>query len=346
MTKPHNKKSGPSPYMAKSLSGKSFAYPADVHIQGDINLDGQLIVGGDLVVDGNLTATEILCFGSITVKGNIDASTLCVGFSVTAGGAIDVGQITNGFTPESFPSRIESIVFEIDTSVDDWQNEFVHPAVAEEQEEKWDSEGSYPEPAVQSGGNITCFGIEVWGYVDVGGYIDADIAVIHGSLNAREVIAQEELRVDGAIDTSGNILGDEIVAASGITCNGRCHATELTIEDGDILVREHLSVDSDLLVRGNIQAGKGIAVGGRIKSEKFIKAGEFIVGEGGIQTGEDYGIFAGLCLPRSRWQSGGYVSSKRRPRNILTGKFVAGIDYQALMDSIRDAEKRKADANS
>jgi cytoskeletal protein CcmA (bactofilin family) len=324
--------SSPVLYESTFLDGEDFFYTADVHVSGDIDLSGKLVVGGNLTVDGSLNAADIYCLGSVRVGGDIHAGNLFVGFCASAGRRIDVGYIKTGCLVEEIAGHAE-----IDTEKINWINDIVHPRIAEMQADE--RENNCVELAVSAGTDIDCFCIDTHpGDVEVGGLIDFDIAQIEGYLTAQEIVAQEDLRVYGGIDCRGNFWGDEVWTASDIHCAGNFSAGDVTLDDGDLLVLGHLTAYS-IDAPGNIQAGEWIAVSATLRAGRYIKAGASIVGERGIESGKDYGIFAGLCVPRSEWNNCGFVSASPRPKNILSGKYVLGVTLDDLLAAQKAADQ-------
>ncbi len=154
------------------------------------------------------------------------------------------------------------------------------------------------------------------------------------------------LEVFGSVAADGSIhvgqwikVGDSLSAGGDVSCNGNCNVrNSVTSVCGDLLTLGYLTAGGDVRAGGNIQAGRWIGVGGQLHAGAFIKAGECVVGEQGIVAGADYGILAGLCIPRSEWDQRGYVSSKKRPRNIISGHFVAGVNIDKLVSNRGDTD--------
>jgi len=323
----------PVEYRAATLSGENFAHTADVHIEGDVDINGRLVVGGNLTVDGNLNASDVICFGEIAVTGSIVGSTLFAGFWIKSGATIDVGYIETSFSENDVSLHF----VDRDYANDSWFEELVHPDLIEAYLERRENEAI--DYAVIAAQDVICFGLFAKGGVEIGGVLDTDIAEVHGYLTAGKIVANEEIMIDGGIECKGDLWGGDIWVGAGMYCGGNCKADSLKADEGDISARGCLYVFDDISTPGNIQAGRWVASSHRIVAGKFIKAGEAIVGEKGISAGRDYGVLAGLAVPRSRWRDIGFVSAPKRPNNMISGEYFAEIEAQTLWD--RDKELRQ-----
>lgn len=313
----------PNTYQRKILRKEQFSYSGDVHITGDVHIKERLIVGGNLRVDGSLFAGDIYCVGRISVGGAVTGGECYVGVSIDAGGHIHVSSLETGLDAQYICDLLE---FE-DGSPDDEDIEavdkLVHPEIAVEmafdREEGW----MQGEPTVSAGGSFQCYVLRSDGDVAVEGSFDCDDAHIGGQFRAGNIYMTDDLTVYGCVHCRLDIVCDDLFVGGDVLCDGNLECGTVESDGGSISALGHILVLGDLIaLNGNIQAGKSIAALGAIKSGKYVKAGEFVFSDSEISTAADYGIFAGLCLPRSKWAECGYIAASTKPQNILAGKFM------------------------
>jgi predicted acyltransferase (DUF342 family) len=336
MTTVQDQKS-PVAYEAKRLRRKNFKYAADVHIHGDVAIEGKLVVGGNLVVEGSLKAGEIYCFGRITVKKDVFASNLSVGVGIDAGGNIGITYVLEtGCDIERIYYRSSSFAAKDFDETD--VNKLVHPVLIDDLENErsiWSGV-----PAVTTGGYLSCDILDAHGGIEVGDELDVgEVRNINGYVWAGCISVEGDMEVFGSISSDGDIsVGGELSTPGDISCAGNIVYAGSIDADQGIGVRGYILTYGDITSSKDIQAGRWVAASGKIKTENYIKVGECIVAKGGIHAGKDYGIFAGMCFPRSEWPRYGYVSSPIKPRNIVAGKYIAGksVKYVEAQE-----EKRK-----
>lgn len=182
---------------------------------------------------------------------------------------------------------------------------------------------------VNVGKDLDCFVAEVGGSLYVEGKFDAEIGVVRSFANVGSIVCDgtmgigqslevgfgrqtpvryctsqldSDTRIGGNFACKGNLYGDEIEAVS-LMVHGDCDIS------GDLLIHESLEVGGKITSHRKISAGECIKVGGLIASKSYIEAGS------------DYGIFAGLDVPRSEWGKRGYICSSKKPKNIFSGTY-------------------------
>lgn len=324
-----NKKLLPATYESSHLKRKTFSYTGDVHIHGNVVIKERLIVGGNLIVDGDLKANEIYCVGRITVGGNVEGSECYASILIHVDGNIKLSALVTGRDAEYIAAWI-GLEDSYDEDNDTWQvDNLVDPLIYDDlEEQRVDQHQS--NGTVSAGGFLHCHYLEAHGCVDVGKYFVCDDAEIEGCLSAESIYLEGELIAYGLVECRSGI-SCETLYASAIRCDGNLKGHTIDTYDGDIAALGYISTSSHITsVSGNIKAGKWIASAGKIESGAYIMAGEFVVADEGITTGADYGILAGLFLPRSQWTERGYISAPKKPRNILTGEFVAGKTWELV----------------
>lgn len=331
-----------SPYIAKSLKRKkSFAYAADVHIYGDVLVAGRLIVGGNLVVEGNLRADGVSCLGKITVGGDLMSDGSCLaGSGIQVDGAIGVdGLVATGcvsrnsedsgqdqqaaWLTENLNSEIRFYCFDSNSS--DYFDKRVHP----DSKQKLDISGCWDND-IFAGKSLDCFDICVRGNVTVQDWFAMDDGLILGNIIANGIGAEGNLYVEGGIMCSGSIQTGACIARD-IYCARNLFAYELRSFTGGIFSGGHINA-SDITCGGDLESRQWIASSGTILAAGYIKAGLCIVADKAINAGTSYGVLAGLDRPRSTWHNEGYISAPENPRNILTGRFLAGVKSESIIE--------------
>jgi predicted acyltransferase (DUF342 family) len=321
----------PATYKRERLKRKAFSYFGNVHIRGDVTIEDKLVVGGNLIVEGNLNAGSVYCVGRISVQGNIKGGECFIGKSILSGGSIDLCHLETDCDSEYIASWIGlEDDFEAGISAVD---KLVHPIIADDLEFELEFSGT----SVKAGNFLDCFGLETQGDVEVGEWFDCDVARIGGHLYAANIYLEDDLWVSGLVLSQNNLTCDSLFAGE-VRCNGDLECGSIQVHGGDISVLGTILTSDRIVATGNIQAGKWIAAGGEIKCGAYVKAGEFVVSDEGILAGDDYGIFAGLCLSRSQWLERGYVSAPKKPRNVLTGRFVEGKTWEMAADEVAERE--------
>jgi cytoskeletal protein CcmA (bactofilin family) len=303
-------------------------------VKKDLVFDGILCVGGNLEVHGSLKVGELRCAGSITVHGDIEVGSLTTPNSVSCTGrlcatSIDVGidelesfatESWKFWMPNGYTTRWISLV-DAKTYL---QLESDYEASA------FQREGHYGEHLVNVGKDLICTDARVGGSIYVEGKFDVCEGVIRGFADVGELECDGDLDIHQGLDVGscrntphhqrsatldgagarilgeftcyGNLYGCDIEAL-GLTVHGDCDLW------GSLQIEESLEVDGKITCEGAISAGEYIKVGGLIASKSDIKAGA------------DYGIFAGLDVPRSEWEKRGYICASKRPINILSGTY-------------------------
>lgn len=322
----------PKIYIKDRLKDKAFSYFGNVHIRGDVTIEGELIVGGHLTVDGDLNAGSIYCVGRISAQGNIKGGDCFVGKSIYSGGSIDLCQLETGFNIEDMVRRL-GLEDDDETGITA-EEKLIHSRIANDLEFEID----FGDPVVKARKFLDCYVLVAHGDVEVDEWFDCDIAEINGNLSAENIFLEGDLSVYGGLVFSRDNLTCEELIASELRCNGNVECDSILVDGGDIAVLGSILTSSNIHASGNIQAGKWIAASGEIKCGAYVKAGEFVVSDKGISTGKDHGICAALCMPRSLWLERGYISAPKKPRNVLTGKFVWGKTWEIATDEESERE--------
>jgi len=306
-----------------SVSGSSCAYLSHVHVAGNVSLQRKLVVGGNLVVEGNLKAREIYCLGSISVTGNISAENIVVGRTVHAGGSIVATNLVTGESTDKIAKRLgynEAPIDYIDCLVD---------------ESTLHNLGTCESPEADisvKATSLRCDSICSHACIEVDGDFVAENAMFT-HLVAGDVYVSESLSACSSVES-----GQDIYIGKGAQC-GTLYSTRNLHADSSleriesITVRGHAFVDGDTHV-GELEVGHWIACTGNITCDRYINAGMQIVANGAITAGQDYGVLAGLAVPRSQWPIKGFISSPSKPKNILTGKYVPGTTAEDLLSEI------------
>jgi hypothetical protein len=192
-------------------------------------------------------------------------------------------------------------------------------------------------------------------FVRSGGGIHAGDALVAGE----DLRAAGAIRAGGPIEAGGDVQARWGIAGGGLLrAGGNLKATGDVRCEGDFVVGGSVHVEGDLHVRGDARVGKGIRVSGDIvvagavhaghgiecaalacgshleagwgvlargsvRAGGAIRAGESLVADGELQCGEGYGVYAGLAVARSAWESSARVSARRRPAGLLSGWWTA-----------------------
>lgn len=132
-----------------------------------------------------------------------------------------------------------------------------------------------------------------------------------GSITAGDDI----VAIDGTLCTDGDITsGGNIVTSNwDVSCGGDLKAA------GCLLIGGAIVASGDIVAGEQISAGAYIRANGDIVAEREIRAGGSISANGVIKAGNGFGVFAGLGVAISEWQTDGKVSSHQKPRNLVSG---------------------------
>ena len=82
---------------------------------------------------------------------------------------------------------------------------------------------------------------------------------------------------------------------------------------------EEIATKNSFFFAGKIIVSKGISVGGYLCAGRGIEAGWGIKAGDGIEAGDDYGIYAGMRIRISDWETCGVVSANTKPCNLISG---------------------------
>lgn len=285
----------------------------------------KLIVGGNLVVEGDLKAREIYCLGSIRVAGNINAQTIVVGSAVHAGGVIVTANLVTGESVSEIAQRLgyaDAPIDYIDVLVDECTLENLETCGTTELD-----------IAVKATG-LRCDSISCHACIEVDGDFVAENATFT-HLVAGDVHVSESLSACSSVESRKDIF-----LGQGVQCGRLYSAGDLHADGGlegieSVTARGHAFVDGNMDV-GELEVGRWIACTGSVTCNRYLNAGMQIVANGAIAAGRDYGILAGLAVPRSQWPIKGFISSPSRPKNILTGKYVPGTAAEDLLSQMQD----------
>jgi len=327
----------PAEFVAQRMKRKHFTHTANVHIHGDVKIEERLVVGGNLVVDGNLTAHEIYCVGKITVKGDVNFTQAYVGIAIHAGGSISGIGLNVGFDAEHIATMMGLEVSFEDDDDTYYLDHLVHPDIASELD--YERQNRMGESVVIAGKFFDLCDIEVnSGDIEVGGYFNVDTAnILIGNLLAQSIYVDDDLFVGGSVDSSSDITVQGEIHSSHILCIGNIDAGSIKC-DGSIDAVGFIQATGDIVADEDIQTRRWIATSGKIQAIKFIKASECVVADKGIRAGNDYGVLAGVGLPRSQWLESGFISAPVKPRNILTGRFILGKTAESIREKEADRD--------
>ena len=306
-------------YIAEKLESGEFFYGGNVEINGDVLIEDRLVVGGNLIVGGKLKAAKIFCGGLILVKGDAEIGDAYVGVSIESGGRIDGAYIDVGLPHDSIENLILSEIqnnFPLgwDAGNESLTEEFIFFEILKDIESNKD----ICSEVVRASGDFDSYVLKAKGEVNIGGALDVDSGET-GGIKAQKIVLREELDAFGTVECTGDISGGELFATE-LICLGNLDVSSISTDES-IKVLGYISV-GEITAGEDIQAGRWIASSGKIRSGAYIKSGESVIADVGIHTGADHGVCAGLAFPRSQWIENGYVSSPKKPRNILTGHFV------------------------
>ena len=160
----------------------------------------------------------------------------------------------------------------------------------------------------------------------------------HDFFNDHELIFQSgnilgNMHSHGYIDcqkdcrVSGDIFAPSIKVGGSLTVVGECHGDAVGITVGGDIKAHSIFTAEHLFVGGFIETFLNI------EAEKYIKAGKHIYTFAGhILSGEDYGVFAGLDVPRAKWESEGYILARNIPAHILSGVNIADLPFPEMDD--------------
>lgn len=329
--------STPIPFLASRLKRKSFTYDADAHIQGDVAIAEQLVIGGDLLVDGDLEAEEVFCLGKLTVTGDIRVESLYVGQALDCGGNIWVSHLLKSGCSAEWMARL----LELDHSKklaagDNFVHLLAHPAIIARNAHTHLFGGNGD---IQALGFLACDVLDCHGNVQLDDTLEVgEVQYIGGHLSARAITVESDCNCQGELYSETDIQVEGSLFAAIVHCEGNLAAGSIHSQ-GNINAWGSIRAIGEISsVRGEIHSGRWIATKATLYAAKYIKAGESIVAEKEITCGKDYGILAGTAFPRSRWDQHGIVSSKLKPRLILSGKFVENVKLKQI-----DALEKKRD---
>lgn len=310
----------PQAFSTNRIKRKRFAYDGDVHVSGDVQLGEQLIVGGDLLIDGDLIAEEVYCLGKLTVTGNVQVQSLYVGQALDVAGDIQVEFLLKTACNAEWMARL----LEMDAAKhgDNYLDKLVHPKILERNQK---AEYLHGLGDIQCMGELRCGDIDCQGDLLVDGMLFAnEIIYVGGHLNCAELVVQLDCNCQGEVYSEGDIHTGGDLFASFILAQGNLSAKGLASQS-DIRGFGFIRVEGDISsLHGEIQVERWLGAAGNIYAAHYIKAGEAVVAGKQLQVGADYGILAGQSLPRSKWDSLGFISAANKPTSklILSGQFV------------------------
>lgn len=308
--------------MGKVVRRKNLFHRNHLVVPGDLRIGETLCVGGNLTVMGDLHASAVYCLGRLVVHGEIRALTIYSGLGIEVKGDLHTVGLTSKGSTGSIPDfdEIASYIVAWAVSptkvVDDPTSFLADEDVVFELEEY----GCYSESVVVGGDCIVSGPVESHGNITVHGFFNPDDADILGAtLSADRILVEGDLRahnvscaglmeVEGVLEVPGSVECNRLVAD--------------TIIAGDIGTRHcDGNIDCVSLDAVNVTAGGSITCQGPITCAGYLRAQGCITASGCITAGKDYGILAGLGVPRSEWLRAGYICGPTRPSNILTGLY-------------------------
>ena len=304
-------------HSAKSLKRKNFSFVGDVVINGDVDIDGNLLVAGDLMITGACRAKNIYCLGHVTILGPLRFG------AIRLLGVLACQSDANGVSLAVVADA--SAVFadiELDANV---QAALAYAGEREVQglfvREKYAFPGG--------GGKM----------VDVKGDLTADHVKIEGSLGVGEDFLFDVAVIEGSSTVLGSAIGNSLVmtgsayierklnvhkrlrASADVTCIWSCTGGELEVH-GDLEVRHAIVANGDLLCGGHVKSDNRIQVRGMLVAGKSIQSASSIYAGKGLSGGDEYGIYAGMCVPISLQTEHGYIAAPSKPARIRSGLHV------------------------
>ena len=192
--------------------------------------------------------------------------------------------------------------------------------------------------SIRAGGSLRAGGaITVGGDIRVEGSIRAGGALQVGG----DVRAQWGIEAEGNISCAGDLrAGWDVVCGGRLQLQGGAFIGQDFIAQGGVECGKGLRVGGHLTGCEGLRAGQGILVGGTISGVVHleagwgIKAGESIHALGAIKAGETlsagqeicagagYGVFAGLNVQETCWNTSGQVWSPACPEGLRSGLWV------------------------
>lgn len=328
----------PAAFSANRIKRKRFAYEGDVHISGAAHVTEQLIVGGDLLIDGDLIAEEVYCLGKLTVTGNVQVQSLYVGQALDVAGDIQVEYLLKTACNAEWMARL--LELDAEKHGDHYLDKLVHPKILERNQK---AEYLHGLGDIQCMGELRCGDIDCQGDLLVDGMVFAnEIIYVGGHLNCAELVVELDCNCQGEIYSEGDIHCGGDLFAGFLLAQGNLTAKGLASQS-DIRSLGFVRVEGDISsLHGEIQVERWLAAAGNIYAAHYIKAGEAVVAGKQLQVGADYGILAGMNLPRSKWETLGFISASNKltSKLLLSGQFVEGKKLRHL-DAL---EKKRAKA--
>lgn len=302
------------------------------HFIADESLDikGTLCIGGNLEVHGDLKADRVFCFGTIRVHGSIRVQELVSGFGIYCDGSITTNLLKVGYSENDGDSGsfdwhtfAEEFGHEVFPNVKSLLNRLTDTETLAELDSLLPYDGVFdPEYSVTCGDDLICIWIDIPRGISAGGVFNPDDATINGDVDVGRLCCEGDLDMSGSLSVSGNAEVQGSLWVGGlIYCTGTL-TTWGNLEAVDMEVRGDIDSCGIISALEGIESREKILSEGKISAGKYIKAGGLIASKGSIQAGKDYGIFAGLELPRLEWPDRGYVCTSIEPQNIFSGVYV------------------------
>ena len=304
-----------------------------LRVKKDLVFNGTLCVGGNLVVKGNLNVDALYCAGSITVQGDIEIGTLITPNSVSCSGrlsaiSINVGmEILKTFVNESWKFWLPTDHTVIWSSLTDAKTflQLENDYEIEMQARNEDSDVYL----VNVGKDLECFVAEVGGSLYVEGKFDAEIGDVRSFANVGSIECDGTMNIGQGLEVGfgrqtpvrdcASQLDSHTWIGGDFACKGNLYGDE--IEAISLMVHGDCDIYGDLFIHESLEVGGKITSHGKISAGRYIKAGGLIASKSHIEAGSDYGIFAGLNVPRSEWGQRGYICSSIKPKNIFSGAY-------------------------
>ena len=304
-------------HVAKSIKRKNFTFIGDVVVNGDVEIDGSLIVAGDLMISGSCRARNIYCLGHLTVTGPLRFG------AIRLPGVLECQSDAHG-------ERLE-VVADAGAVFGDLEvDETIQAALAYASERAAQSLFVREKYAFPAGGGKM---------VNVKGDLKADDVRIEGSLGVGEDFLFDVAAIHGSSTILGSVIGNRLVmtgsayiekkfsvrkrlrASSDVTCSWSCTGGELEVH-GDLEVRHAIVAKGNLLCGGHVKSDNRIQVRGMLVAGKSIQSASSIYAGKGLSAGEEYGIYAGMCVPLPLHAEHGYIAAHSKPARIRSGLHV------------------------
>lgn len=316
--------------LIQSLKRKNFQFGGNVVVEGDVDIADTLVVAGDLHVKGSCRVKNLYCLGHVTIQGGLRFGAIRLLGVLTcesdASGdslvATDDAKVVAGDLKRT-PS--------LQCILDFHSRREVQSLFVRENNAYPGGDGSI----VKIADDLTVNRTDIDGALDVGGDFVFKDAVVQGCISAGGSVIGNNLEMTGTATIARSVnVRKRLFSWCDLSCGWTCHGGDIEVH-GDLEANHAITASGNLVSTGHVKSDNRIQVRGALIAGKSIQSASSVFAGQNITAGKDYGIYAGLAVPRSLHHAHGYIACPSKPRRIRTGEHVTDQAFKKLKKSQR-----------